>query len=163
MPTVGKKRFDYDEEGVAAAEEEALATGQEVASDEDAIEKVIGDLAADTEEVSPELAEAPPEPAAPMNPGEEGEPTAPAVPPEVLTSLYEAVHGAGYDASSGADQQKMKEIEALIAHNPDIAQGLTDGSVSLTEAAIVLFRSVDMGGETPQGPVAPPENQVAQL
>lgn len=143
MPTVGKKKFKYDEEGMAAAEAEAAATGQEVASEEEAIDNIVSDLGAEEAPVAPEeVAETPTEEEPPMA----------TVPPEILSQLFEAVHGIAYDPDAEGAEAKMHEIEAVIAGNPQVAEGLSDGSVSLTEAALVLFRQVELEGNTPQNP-----------
>ena len=50
MPKVGDKDFEYDEEGVAAAEAEAARTGQEIeAGDEETLDEVLSDLPVEEE------------------------------------------------------------------------------------------------------------------
>ena len=152
MPTVGKKKFKYDEEGMAAAEAEAAATGQEVASEEEAIDNIVSDLGDPRPEMAADM---PADPTADPTAGEE--PPVATVSPDVLAQLYEAVHGVAFDPQAEGAEAKMREIENVIAGNPQVAEGLTDGSVSLTEAALVLFRQVDLGEEQPIPQAPAPE------
>lgn len=158
MPKVGKKHFAYDEEGMAAAEAEAAATGQEVGSDEAALNVIIGALPAAAGEPAPEPApEAEPAPA----PAEGGEAPADLPGADVMFDLYKAIHGADFDPESPVSMEQMSQIEGVLAQNPQVVQGLMSGEVSLTEAALVLFRNVDLEGNQPQE-MTPPDVEIPE-
>jgi hypothetical protein len=76
----------------------------------------------------------------------------------LVLQLFEVVFGSAFDPASPTDQQKVQQIEASLASNPEMAAGLKSGDVSMTEFAIQLYR--EMGSspeETPeQAPVTEP-------
>tara|TARA_R100001509_G_scaffold132684_2_gene86199 strand:- start:2365 stop:2859 length:495 start_codon:yes stop_codon:yes gene_type:complete len=157
MPTVGKKKFDYDKEGMAAAEAEAAATGQDVESNDAALNVIIGALPAAADEP---MAEPAPEPMAEPAPEGGGEPPANLPEANVMFDLYRAIHGADFDPASPVSMEQMSQIEGVLAENPQVVQGLMSGEVSLTEAALVLFRNVDL--DRGQQNMVPPDVEIPE-
>ena len=131
MPKVGKKEFEYDEEGIAAAQAEAANTGQDVETDEASmIDEVLANLPEDDAPI--------PEAEAPIP--VEDEEQAPLPDEGVLLQLYQVVHGAEYDPSSPEDQQKLQQIRSVLESDPAVAEGIASGDISMTEFAIQLYR-----------------------
>jgi len=131
MPKVGKKEFEYDEEGIAAAQAEAANTGQDVETDEASmIDEVLANLPEDDAPI--------PEAEAPIP--VEDEEQAPLPDEGVLLQLYKVVHGAEYDPSSPEDQQKLQQIRSVLESDPAVAEGIASGDISMTEFAIQLYR-----------------------
>ena len=131
MPKVGKKEFEYDEEGIAAAQAEAANTGQDVETDEASmIDEVLANLPEDDAPI--------PEAEAPIP--VEDEEQAPLPDEGILLQLYQVVHGAEYDPSSPEDQQKLQQIRSVLENDPTIAEGIASGDISMTEFAIQLYR-----------------------
>ncbi len=140
MPKVGKKEFEYDEEGIAAAQAEAANTGQDVETDEASmIDEVLANLPEDDAPI--------PEAEAPIPVEEEQAP----LPDEgILLQLYQVVHGAEYDPSSPEDQQKLQQIRSVLENDPAVAEGIASGDLSMTEFAIQLYR--DQGAPPEEAP-----------
>ena len=131
MPKVGKKEFEYDEEGIAAAQADAATTGQDVETDEASmIDEVLANLTEDDAPI--------PEAEAPIP--VEDEEQAPLPDEGILLQLYQVVHGAEYDPSSPEDQQKLQQIRSVLENDPTIAEGIASGDISMTEFAIQLYR-----------------------
>lgn len=134
MPEVAGQHFSYDAEGVAAAEAAAQKQGVEPEmTDESAIALI--------------LSEVPPEGEAEEEPQVEGSSEdIPAVMPsaEVLVDLFSAVYGEVFDSESEGAQKQMKDIELALAEQPEIAAALANGEVSISEAALILFRKLEV-------------------
>ena len=138
MPTVGKKKFKYDEEGMAAAEAEAAESGQEMSmvdqNPSNMIDKLMEALpeedAPETASTLDEALEMQTEEATPMTGPDEG----------MIMQLYQIVYGAPYDPSSPMDQQKLFQIEDILSKDPDALEQLKSGEMSMTEFAIRVYR-----------------------
>ena len=93
------------------------------------------------------LSEVPPEGEAEEEPQVEGSSEdIPAVMPsaEVLVDLFSAVYGEVFDSESEGAQKQMKDIELALAEQPEIAAALANGEVSISEAALILFRKLEV-------------------
>lgn len=101
MPTVGNKKFEYDEEGMEAAEAEAAETNQEM---EMGMDK--GSM--------------------PSN--------------EILIELFEAMVGEALDESNDNHAVAMAGIQEFLSQNPEIAEALSSGEMTVSQLALKLFK-----------------------
>jgi len=129
MPRVAGKEFPYDEEGMAAAEAEAAALDQ--ATDALPNEVTPGDV---TEEVAAE------------NPVV-AEEVAPPLDDAVMAQLFEALFAEDFDPDNPQAVEMMDQIQSFLESNPEIAEALASGEVTVDQFAIMLRRSM----EAPQG------------
>jgi len=138
MPKVGEKEFEYDEEGMAEAEAEAANTGQnvEVAAEQDTssmIDKIMEDITPETSEEPnsvDEALESQTEEATPETTPDEG----------LMLQLFEIVYGGSFDPASEEDQQRLQQIQSILANDPEAAEKLKSGELSMTEFAIRVHR-----------------------
>ena len=146
MPKVGDKEFPYDEEGMAAADAEAARTGlpvEDVGEGDQAnmLDQIMAQLPEEGEEPPAEVAgaEVTTEAMDSMLNAEEPETT---MPDEgLMMQLFQVVYGVDYDPASPQDQQRMAEIQSVLASDPTMSEGLMSGDVSMTEFALQLFRN----------------------
>ena len=129
MPRVGKKEFAYDEPGMAAAEAEAAALDQATSALPN--EVTPGDV---TEEV---VAETP----------VVGDEVAPPLDDAVMAQLFEALFAEDFDPDNPQAVEMMDQIQSFLDSNPEIAEALASGEVTVDQFAIMLRRSM----EAPQG------------
>lgn len=129
MPKVGDKEFPYTEEGMAAAEAEAAALDQATSALPD--EVTPGDV---TEEVVAE------------NPVV-GEEVAPPLDDAVMAQLFEALFDENFDPDNPQAVEMMDQIQSFLDSNPEVAEALASGGVTVDQFAIMLRRSM----EAPQG------------
>ena len=146
MPKVGKKEFDYDDEGIAAAEAEAAATGEVVTEDPSMVDKV--------EDVLAEVGMAPDEPMPEIEPEEEVE--APLPDEGLLMQLFEVVYREPFDPDNPDHQSKLAVIQGTLDENPDMADGLKTGDVTVTEFARRVYRGMPPTSDAPT--TTPPVN-----
>lgn len=146
MPKVGDKEFSYDEEGMAAADAEAARTGlpvEDVGEGDQAnmLDQIMAQLPEEGEEPPAEVAgaEVTTEAMDSMLNAEEPETT---MPDEgLMMQLFQVVYGVDYDPASPQDQQRMAEIQSVLASDPTMSEGLMSGDVSMTEFALQLYRN----------------------
>ena len=119
------------------------------------IEEVLSQLSPEaTEEPAPE--ELAPEEVALEEPATEEGAT---LPDEgLMLQLFEVVFGAPFDPASPADQEKAQQIEAALAADPTMAEGLKSGDISMTEFAIQLYREMGTSPEavSAEAPITEP-------
>lgn len=130
MPRVGDKEFPYTEEGMAAAEAEAAATGLEIEADDAASQLPQEEIAPPEEEVAEEAVEETEEPAE--------------MPDEaIMGQLFEVVFGAAYDPDSPEAQEQMQQLTDLLSSDPRLTAALASGELSVSEFAIQLYRVME--------------------
>lgn len=148
MPTVGNKKFNYDKEGMEAAELEAQQTGQDM----DMVDKVddtlsrldmasTEDVPETTEEVVTEEPEVTPEDAVP----DEG----------MLMQLFRIVYREDFDPANQKHQSQLSIIESTLDQNPDMVKELKAGDMSMTDFAIRVYKGMAPSAE---GPKASPQD-----
>lgn len=148
MPTVGNKKFNYDKEGMEAAELEAQQTGQDM----DMVDKVddtlsrldmasTEDAPETTEEVLTEEPEVTPEDAVP----DEG----------MLMQLFRIVYREDFDPANQKHQSQLSIIESTLDQNPDMVKELKAGDMSMTDFAIRVYKGMAPSAE---GPKASPQD-----
>jgi len=141
MPKVGKKEFDYDDEGIAAAEAASAATGEEMVEDPsmvDKVEDVLADVGVPAEEPEPALEE-----------DLESEVEEPLPDEGLLMQLFEVVYREDFDPDNPEHQGKLAVIQGTLDENPDMAEGLKTGDVTLTEFARRVYRGMPPTQEAP--------------
>ena len=118
MPKVGKKEFEYDEEGMAAAEEEAAKKGEDMRSADDsfvvAIERAVMKPAEQEtdegmEEDMKETDEGMEEDMKEMDDSME----------EMVMSLFMELFGEEFDENNEEHQMQMQMISELMQKNPE--------------------------------------------
>lgn len=130
MPRVGDKEFPYTEEGMAAAEAEAAATGLEIEIDDAASQLPQEEIAPPEEEVLEEAVEETEEPAE--------------MPDEaIMGQLFEVVFGTAYDPDSPEAQEQMQQLMDLLSSDPRLTAALASGELSVSEFAIQLYRVME--------------------
>jgi len=130
MPRVGDKEFPYTEEGMAAAEAEAAATGLEIEIDDAASQLPQEEIAPPEEEVAEEVVEETEEPAE--------------MPDEaVMGQLFEVVFGTAFDADNPEAQEQMQQLMDLLSSDPRLTAALASGELSVSEFAIQLYRVME--------------------
>ena len=130
MPKVGDKEFPYTEEGMAAAEAEAAATGLEIEIDDAASQLPQEEIAPPEEEVLEEAVEETEEPAE--------------MPDEaIMGQLFEVVFGTAYDPDSPEAQEQMQQLMDLLSSDPRLTAALASGELSVSEFAIQLYRVME--------------------
>tara|TARA_R100000278_G_scaffold54266_1_gene45258 strand:- start:3793 stop:4269 length:477 start_codon:yes stop_codon:yes gene_type:complete len=148
MPTVGNKKFNYDKEGMEAAELEAQQTGQDM----DMVDKVddtlsrldmasTEDTPETTEEVLTEEPEVTPEDAVP----DEG----------MLMQLFRIVYREDFDPANQKHQSQLSIIESTLDQNPEMVKELKAGDMSMTDFAIRVYKGMAPSAE---GPKASPQD-----
>ena len=148
MPTVGNKKFNYDKEGMEAAELEAQQTGQDM----DMVDKVddtlsrldmasTEDAPETTEEVLTEEPEVTPEDAVP----DEG----------MLMQLFRIVYREDFDPANQKHQSQLSIIESTLDQNPEMVKELKAGDMSMTDFAIRVYKGMAPSAE---GPKASPQD-----
>ena len=133
MPRVGDKEFPYTEEGMAAAEAEAAATGLEIEIDDAASQLPQEEIAPPEEEVLEEAVEETEEPAEPAEMPDEA----------IMGQLFEVVFGATYDPDSPEAQEQMQQLMDLLSSDPRLTAALASGELSVSEFAIQLYRVME--------------------
>ncbi len=131
MPKVGDKQFPYTEEGMAAAEAEAAATGLEIEADDAASQLPQEEMMdAPEEEVAEEAVEETEEPAE--------------MPDEaVMGQLFEVVFGTAFDADNPEAQEQMQQLMDILSADPRLTAALASGELSVSEFAIQLYRVME--------------------
>ena len=131
MPRVGDKQFPYTEEGMAAAEAEAAATGLEIEADDAASQLPQEEMMdAPEEEVAEEAVEETEEPAE--------------MPDEaVMGQLFEVVFGTAFDADNPEAQEQMQQLMDILSADPRLTAALASGELSVSEFAIQLYRVME--------------------
>ena len=59
----------------------------------------------------------------------------------LMMQLFQVVYGVDYDPASPQDQQRMAEIQSVLASDPTMSEGLMSGDVSMTEKWKIGFQS----------------------
>tara|TARA_R100001463_G_scaffold131616_1_gene191763 strand:- start:2481 stop:2957 length:477 start_codon:yes stop_codon:yes gene_type:complete len=148
MPTVGNKKFKYDEEGMEAAKMEAEQGGEEM----DMVDKVDDTLSGLEMEEPEEVSEAPNESL------EEDVESSPedSVPDEgMLMQLFRIVYRQDYDPSNQKHQSQLSIIESTLNQNPEMVKDLKQGDMSMTDFAIKVYKGMAPSDE---GPKAAPQD-----
>ena len=148
MPTVGNKKFNYDKEGMEAAELEAQQTGQDM-SMVDKVDDTLSrldmasteDAPETTEEVLTEEPEVTPEDAVP----DEG----------MLMQLFRIVYREDFDPANQKHQSQLSIIESTLDQNPEMVKELKAGDMSMTDFAIRVYKGMAPSAE---GPKASPQD-----
>lgn len=145
MPKVGKKEFEYDEEGIAAAEEEAANTGQavenaEAGGGEGSIDGFLAAIDAGIAEVENESAE-PVEGEAPQE-----EPVASTE--DVTARLFNEVFGEDFNPEDEMHLEQMEAIQDILQSDPELARRLSlpqdhPDRLSDSEFATIMFRGFE--------------------
>tara|TARA_R100000742_G_C4278112_1_gene100600 strand:- start:2893 stop:3378 length:486 start_codon:yes stop_codon:yes gene_type:complete len=157
MPQVGNKQFDYDEEGMAAANAAASNTGQEVAMSNDPA-SYMGDmdsrLAAATDLLSAAEEELPREEVLEEADNEEPEGE---INIEIITSIFEYMNDRSPNMEDPNDVAEVELIKNTIT--PDMAEDLQNQEISLVDAVLQVHRAKELGDVAPVEEAGEEENQ----
>ena len=145
MPRVGDKEFPYTEEGMAAAEAEAAATGNPHGGVDEAavLEQLLEELPTEVPEEEGALEEA----LAEAEPEAEMELPEDMPDEETVMQIFEEVFGSAFDDNSPEDIQKLEFILQELAVDPELVAGLASGEISISEFAIQLYRKMSGEGD----------------
>ncbi len=137
MPEVGKKQFNYDSEGMAAAEAEASRTGQEVAMNRDP-ESYMGDMDARLEAATDLLSAAEEEmPTESDNEIPEGE-----INPEIISSIFQYMNDRAPNMEDPNDVAEVELIKTTVTS--DMAEDLQNKEMSIVDAVLQVHRAKEM-------------------
>jgi len=145
MPKVGEKEFEYDEEGVAAAEAEAANTGQAVENAEvGGGEGPIGGFLA---AIDASLAEAEKPSAEPVE-GEAPQEEPVASTEDVTARLFNEVFGEDFNPEDEIHLEQMEAIQDILQSDPELARRVSlpqdhPDSLSDSEFATIMFRGFE--------------------
>ena len=156
MPTVGKKKFKYDEEGMAAAEAEAAESGQEMSMVDKVDDTLSGLDIAEEEPQQPEMMADNMQPSPVEEMAEEAEESG--MPDQgMLMQLFRIVYREDFDPSNQVHQTQLSVIENTLEDNPEMAEKLKDGEMTMTDFALRVYKGMSPMGETPMTspPVTP--------
>ena len=125
MPTVGKKKFKYDEEGMAAAEAEASESGQEMSMVDKVDDTLSGLDIAEEEPQQPEMMADNMQPSPVEEMAEEAEESG--MPDQgMLMQLFRIVYREDFDPANQKHQTQLSVIENTLEDNPEMAEKLKD-------------------------------------
>ena len=144
MPKVGKKEFEYDEEGIAAAEAEAANTGQAVENTEAGGGEPIDDFIA---AIDASLAEAENPSAEPVE-GEAPQEEPVASTEDVTARLFNEVFGEDFNPEDEIHLEQMEAIQDILQSDPELARRVSlpqdhPDSLSDSEFATIMFRGFE--------------------
>lgn len=95
------------------------------------------------EEQAPE--EAPPEEAPPEEPTAEDEDAEAAMPnAETMADLFSAVYGDVFNPESEDAVSKMANLEGMLSERPEVAAAIAKGDMGVAEAALMMFRQINV-------------------
>ncbi len=152
MPTVGKKKFKYDEEGMAAAEAEAVDSGQEM-SMVDKVDDTLSDLEMPEQDIA-----MPDEMEPSVDEMAEEEPETDVPDQGLLMQLFRIVYRQDYDPNNQKHQSQLSVIESTLDQNPEMASRLKDGEMSMTDFALRVYKGMVPSEEaTMTAPAVTPE------
>ena len=144
MPKVGKKEFEYDEEGIAAAEAEAANTGQAVENAEAGGGEPIDDFIA---AIDASLAGAENPSAEPVE-GEAPQEEPVASTEDVTARLFNEVFGEDFNPEDEIHLEQMEAIQDILQSDPELARRVSlpqdhPDSLSDSEFATIMFRGFE--------------------
>ena len=144
MPKVGEKEFEYDEEGVAAAEAEAARTGQAVENAEaGGGEGPVDDFIA---AIDASLAEAESPTPEPVEEAPQEEPVASTE--DVTARLFNEVFGEDFNPEDEMHQEQLASIQDILQSDPELARRVSlpqdhPDRISDSEFATIMFRGFE--------------------
>lgn len=147
MPTVGEKSFNYSDEGMAAAQEEAQSSGQEMQLAETPA-SYMGDMDARLEEATDLLGRAEQEE---MSENEEEFPEpdeAENLNMEVVESVFQYMNNRAPDMS---DPKDITEVQLIMdSLTPEMVEDLQNQEISIVDAVLQVHRSRSLEKTSPE-------------
>jgi|TARA_R100000084_G_C4635253_1_gene140659 hypothetical protein len=147
MPTVGEKSFDYSDEGMAAAQEEAQSSGQEMQL-ADTPASYMEDMDTRLEEATDLLGRAEQE-EMPENEEEFPEPDeSESVNMEVVESIFQYMNNRAPDMS---DPKDITEVQLILdSITPEMIEDLQNQEISIVDAVLQVHRSRSLTKASPE-------------
>jgi len=146
MPTVGKTQFDYTDEGMAAAQQEAEASGQDVVMS-DTPSSYMGDMDARLEQATDLLSRAEEEDmdidTEDAEDAEDAEDqTTDTLSTEVVESIFQYMNNRIPNMDDPKDVAEVELIRSSIT--PEMVEDLQNQEISIVDAVLQVHRSRDL-------------------
>ena len=143
MPTVGETQFDYTDEGMAAAQQEAEASGQDVVMS-DTPSSYMGDMDARLEQATDLLSRAEEEDMdIDAEDSEDSEDqTTDTLSAEVVESIFQYMNNRIPNMDDPKDVAEVELIRSSIT--PEMVEDLHNQEISIVDAVLQVHRSRDL-------------------
>jgi len=128
MPKVGDKEFPYTEEGMAAAQAEAEATGLPIEEDDMASQLPQEEIESE-EPAAEEMMEEPQEGSLPSE--------------EIISEVYSVVFGDAFNPGDENSEEQMEMLKSILSADPKLSQMLSSGEMTISDFAVNLYRMMD--------------------
>jgi len=128
MPKVGDKEFPYTEEGMAAAQAEAEATGLPIEEDDMASQLPQEEIESE-EPAAEEMMEEPQEGSLPSE--------------EIISEVYNVVFGDAFNPGDENSEEQMEMLKSILSADPKLSQMLSSGEMTISDFAVNLYRMMD--------------------
>jgi hypothetical protein len=128
MPKVGDKEFPYTEEGMAAAQAEAEATGLPIEEDDMASQLPQEEIESE-EPAAEEMVEEPQEGSLPSE--------------EIISEVYNVVFGDAFNPGDENSEEQMEMLKSILSADPKLSQMLSSGEMTISDFAVNLYRMMD--------------------
>lgn len=128
MPKVGDKEFPYTEEGMAAAQAEAEATGLPIEEDDMASQLPQEEIESE-EPAAEEMIEEPQEGSLPSE--------------EIISEVYNVVFGDAFNPGDENSEEQMEMLKSILSADPKLSQMLSSGEMTISDFAVNLYRMMD--------------------
>ena len=128
MPKVGDKEFPYTEEGMAAAQAEAEATGLPIEEDDMASQLPQEEIESE-EPAAEEMMEEPQEGSLPSE--------------EIISEVYNVVFGDVFNPGDENSEEQMEMLKSILSADPKLSQMLSSGEMTISDFAVNLYRMMD--------------------
>lgn len=63
---------------------------------------------------------------------------------DILADLYSAIYGDAFNSESEDAMSKMANLEGMLAERPEIADAIAKGEIGVAEAALMMFRQINV-------------------
>ena len=149
MPTVGETQFDYTDEGMAAAQQEAEASGQDVVMS-DSPSSYMGDMDARLEQATDLLSRAEEEDMdIDAEDAEDAEDqTTDTLRTEVVESIFQYMNNRAPDMS---DPKDITEVQLILdSITPEMVEDLQNQEISIVDAVLQVHRSRSLTKASPE-------------
>ena len=140
MPTVGETQFDYTDEGMAAAQQEAEASGQDVVMS-DTPSSYMGDMDARLEQATDLLSRAEEEDMD-IDAEDAEDQTTDTLSTEVVESIFQYMNNRIPNMDDPKDVAEVELIRSSIT--PEMVEDLQNQEISIVDAVLQVHRSRDL-------------------
>ena len=140
MPTVGETQFDYTDEGMAAAQQEAEASGQDVVMS-DSPSSYMGDMDARLEQATDLLSRAEEEDMD-IDAEDAEDQITDTVSTEVVESIFQYMNNRIPNMDDPKDVAEVELIRSSIT--PEMVEDLQNQEISIVDAVLQVHRSRDL-------------------